>query len=185
MTFQEFNFKKALQQSIDDAGFTEPSPIQADAIPVVLAGKDMVGQAHTGTGKTAAFGLPILNMMEEKRGVQALVVVPTRELAMQVADELYRFGKYLKINTATVYGGQAYGRQLKMVDGAGIVVATPGRLIDLLKGGKIKISPSFTLTVFPSLKSINNVPLNTIKSSSSFSCLCHTKSSLSLQSFTY
>jgi len=145
MTFQEFNFKKALQQSIDDAGFKEPSPIQADAIPVVLNGKDMVGQAHTGTGKTAAFGLPILNMMEEKRGVQALVVVPTRELAMQVADELYRFGKYLRINTATVYGGQAYGRQLKMVDGAGIVVATPGRLIDLLKGGKIKISPSFVV----------------------------------------
>ena len=145
MTFQEFNFKKALQQSIDDAGFKEPSPIQTDAIPVVLNGKDIVGQAHTGTGKTAAFGLPILNMMEEKRGVQALVIVPTRELAMQVADELYRFGKYLKISTATVYGGQAYARQLKMVDNAGIVVATPGRLIDLLKSGKIKISPSFVV----------------------------------------
>ena len=145
MTFQEFNLKKPLQQSIDDAGFKEPSPIQRDAIPVVLNGKDIVGQAHTGTGKTAAFGLPILNMMEDRRGVQALVIVPTRELAMQVSDELYRFGKYLKISTATVYGGQAYARQLKMVDSAGIVVATPGRLIDLLKSGKIKISPSFVV----------------------------------------
>jgi len=145
MTFQEFNFKKALQQSIDDAGFKEPSPIQADAIPVVLDGKDMVGQAHTGTGKTAAFGLPILNMMKDTKGVQALVIVPTRELAMQVSDELYRFGKYLKISTATVYGGQSYSRQLKMVDSAGIVVATPGRLIDLLKSGKIKIKPSFVV----------------------------------------
>ncbi len=145
MTFQEFNFKKALQQSIDDAGFKEPSPIQADAIPVVLNGKDMVGQAHTGTGKTAAFGLPVLNLMKETNGVQALVIVPTRELAMQVSDELYRFGKYLKVNTATVYGGQSYSRQLKMVDNAGIVVATPGRLIDLLKGGKINIKPSFVV----------------------------------------
>lgn len=145
MTFQEFNFKKALQQSIDDAGFKEPSPIQADAIPVVLDGKDMVGQAHTGTGKTAAFGLPILNMMKDTKGVQALVIVPTRELAMQVSDELYRFGKYLRINTATVYGGQSYSRQLKMVDNAGIIVATPGRLIDLLKGGKINIKPAFVV----------------------------------------
>ncbi len=145
MTFQEFNFKKALQQSIDDAGFKEPSPIQADAIPVVLNGKDIVGQAHTGTGKTAAFGLPVLNLMKDTRGVQALVIVPTRELAMQVSDELYRFGKYLRINTATVYGGQSYSRQLKMIDNAGIIVATPGRLIDLLKGGKINIKPSFVV----------------------------------------
>ena len=125
MTFQDFNFKDSLQNAINEAGFKEPSPIQSDAIPIVMAGKDMVGQAHTGTGKTAAFGLPILNMMKDKKGVQALVIVPTRELAMQVADELYRFGKFLNINTATVYGGQAYSRQLKQVEHAGIVVATP------------------------------------------------------------
>ena len=145
MTFQEFNFKPELQKSIDDAGFKEPSPIQKDAIPVILNGKDMVGQAHTGTGKTAAFGLPILNMMENKKGVQTLIIVPTRELAMQVSDELYRFGKYLKINTATVYGGQSYTIQLRHIEHAGIVVATPGRLIDLLKTKKIKLSPSFVV----------------------------------------
>lgn len=145
MTFQDFNFKDSLQKAIDEAGFKEPSPIQADAIPIVLEGKDMVGQAHTGTGKTAAFGLPIINMMQDKKGVQALVIVPTRELAMQVSDELYRFGKFLDINTATVYGGQSYSRQLKHIDSAGIVVATPGRLIDLLKGGKINIKPDFVV----------------------------------------
>ena len=145
MTFNEFNFRDKLQQAIDDAGFKEPSPIQRDAIPVVLNGKDIVGQAHTGTGKTAAFGLPIINMMKCKKGVEAVVIVPTRELAMQVSDELFRFGKNLKINTATVYGGQSYTRQLKHIENAGIIVATPGRFLDLLKGGKIDIKPSFVV----------------------------------------
>ncbi len=145
MTFNEFNFKSKLQQSIDEAGFKEPSPIQRDAIPVVLTGKDIVGQAHTGTGKTAAFGLPIINMMKCNKEVEAVVIVPTRELAMQVSDELFRFGKNLKINTATVYGGQSYTRQLKHIENAGIIVATPGRFLDLLKGGKISIKPSFVV----------------------------------------
>ncbi len=143
MTFNEFNFKEKLQASIVEAGFKEPSPIQRDAIPVVLDGKDIVGQAHTGTGKTAAFGLPILNMMKTNKGVEAVVIVPTRELAMQVSDELFRFGKNLKINTATVYGGQSYSRQLKHIENAGIIIATPGRFLDLLKGEKINIKPSF------------------------------------------
>lgn len=145
MTFNEFNFKDKLQQAIDDAGFKEPSPIQRDAIPVVLSGKDIVGQAHTGTGKTAAFGLPLINMMKCNKDVEAVVIVPTRELAMQVSDELFRFGKNLKINTATVYGGQSYSRQLKHIDNAGIIVATPGRFLDLLKGGKINIKPSYVV----------------------------------------
>ena len=145
MTFNEFNFKDKLQEAIDEAGFKEPSPIQRDAIPVVLSGKDIVGQAHTGTGKTAAFGLPLINMMKCNKDVEAVVIVPTRELAMQVSDELFRFGKNLKINTATVYGGQSYSRQLKHIDNAGIIVATPGRFLDLLKGGKINIKPSFVV----------------------------------------
>lgn len=145
MTFNELNFKENLQKAIDDAGFKEPSPIQRDAIPVVLKGKDIVGQAHTGTGKTAAFGLPIINMMKCNKNVEAVVIVPTRELAMQVSDELFRFGKNLGINTATVYGGQSYSRQLKHIDNAGIIVATPGRFLDLLKGGKINIKPSFVV----------------------------------------
>ena len=145
MTFKDFNFKEKLQTAIAEAGFVEPSPIQKDAMPIILQGKDMVGQAHTGTGKTAAFGLPILNMIEANQGVQAIVIVPTRELAMQVSDELYKFGKFLKLNTVTVYGGQSYSRQLKHIDNASIIVATPGRLIDLLKSKKIDVKPSFVV----------------------------------------
>ncbi len=145
MTFKDFNFKPQLQRAIDDAGFKEPSPVQQEAIPVVLSGKDIVAQAHTGTGKTAAFGLPILQMMEGTGDVETVVIVPTRELATQVSDELYRFGKYLGINTATVYGGSSYSRQLKHIQNAGIVVATPGRFLDLLSSGKIDLAPKFVV----------------------------------------
>ena len=145
MTFKEFELKELLQKAIEEAGFKEPSPIQEQAIPFVLAGRDIVGQAHTGTGKTAAFGLPILNRMRGNSGVEAVVIVPTRELAMQVSDELYRFGKFLGISTATVYGGQAYARQIKLIETAGIIVATPGRFLDLLRGGKINIKPEYVI----------------------------------------
>jgi ATP-dependent RNA helicase DeaD len=145
MTFKEFNFKSELFRGIEKAGFIEPSPIQKDAIPVVLQGKDIVAQAQTGTGKTAAFGLPILQQMDCKGDVETLVITPTRELAMQVSDELYKFGKFLDIKTATVYGGTSYERQIKHVKNASIVIATPGRLLDLLKGGKIKIEPKFVV----------------------------------------
>jgi ATP-dependent RNA helicase DeaD len=145
MTFNEFNFKEQLQKAIDNAGFKEPSPIQAQAIPVILEGKDIVGQAHTGTGKTAAFGLPILNQMKCDGSVEAVIIVPTRELAMQVSDEVFRFGKLLGINTATVYGGQSYSRQLKHIDNASVIIATPGRFLDLLRDGKININPSYVV----------------------------------------
>ncbi len=143
MNFNDFNFKSTLQEAIDEAGFKEPSPIQKEAIPPILEGKDVIAQAHTGTGKTAAFGLPMINLMDGKSGIEALVIVPTRELAMQVSDELYRFGRLSNIKTATVYGGTAYNKQLERISFANIIVATPGRLQDLLKSGKIKIKPKF------------------------------------------
>ncbi len=145
MTFNDFNFKEKLQEAIEEAGFKEPSPIQRDAIPVVLAGKDIVGQAHTGTGKTAAFGLPILNKLKCDGSVEAVIIVPTRELAMQVSDEIFRFGKFLNIKTATVYGGQSYSRQLNHIENASVIVATPGRFLDLLKGNKINIKPDYVV----------------------------------------
>jgi len=144
MTFKDFNFKENLQKSIEEAGFKEPSPIQIEAIPHILNGKDIVGQAHTGTGKTAAFGLPILNKLSGKNA-EALIIVPTRELAMQVSDELYRFGKFLNLNTATVYGGQPYTRQLKLIENASVIVATPGRFLDLLRNEHIKVNPKFVI----------------------------------------
>ena len=145
MKFTDFNFKSTIQEAINEAGFKEPSPIQEDAIPHILEGKDVIAQAHTGTGKTAAFGLPVLNMMNAGGDIEALVIVPTRELAMQVSDELYKFGKLSNIRTATVYGGTPYGKQIERINRANIIVATPGRLQDLLKSGKIKINPKFVI----------------------------------------
>jgi ATP-dependent RNA helicase DeaD len=134
LTFESFGFKKDLLRAIDHAGFKVPSPIQAEAIPLVMQGRDIVGQAHTGTGKTAAFGLPALNSMDMKSGVEVLVITPTRELATQVSDELFKYGRNLGINTVTIYGGSSYNRQLDLIKrGAQVVVATPGRLLDLLK----------------------------------------------------
>ena len=144
MTFNDFGFKDKLIKAIEEAGFKEPSPIQIEAIPHILQNKDIVGQAHTGTGKTAAFGLPILNKLSGKNA-EALIIVPTRELAMQVSDEIYKFGKLLGINTATVYGGQSYNRQIKLVESASVIVATPGRFLDLLKSEQIKIKPKFVI----------------------------------------
>ncbi|MCO4844729.1 MAG: DEAD/DEAH box helicase [Sulfurovum sp.] len=145
MKFTDFNLKDTIQSAITDAGFTEPSPIQKDAIPLVLEGHDIVAQAQTGTGKTAAFGLPIMNMMKADGSVEGLVIVPTRELAMQVSDELFRFGQKSGLKTATVYGGTPYGKQIDRIKQASIVVATPGRLQDLLMSGKIKINPQFVV----------------------------------------
>jgi len=145
MTFKEFKFKDTLNQAINSAGFKEPSPIQKESIPIILEGYDIIGQAQTGTGKTAAFGLPIIQMMKGNSGVETLIIVPTRELAMQVSDELFRFGKMAGFKTATVYGGTSYNRQIDRINQANIIVATPGRLQDLLKGNKIKLKPKFVV----------------------------------------
>ena len=145
MTFEDFNFKAPLSRAIKDAGFTEPSPVQQDAIPIVLKGSDIVAQAQTGTGKTAAFGLPIINMMEHNGEVEMVVIVPTRELATQVSDELFRFARNFNTSTATVYGGSSYSRQIKHISTAGIIVATPGRFLDLLVKGEISISPKYVV----------------------------------------
>ncbi len=138
-TFQDLGLKKSILNSIKKAGFTVPSPIQAEAIPHILQGKDLVGQAHTGTGKTAAFSLPALNNMTLKEGVELLVITPTRELATQVSDEIYKYGRDIGVKTVTIYGGSSYRRQLDLVErGAHVVVATPGRLLDILKKNMFK-----------------------------------------------
>ncbi len=138
MNFEDFGLRSNLLQSIAAMGFTEPSPIQKQAIPLVLQGKDIIAQAHTGTGKTAAFGLPCLHRIQKKNGVEMLVITPTRELANQVSDELFAYGKNDGVQTATVFGGQSYTQQIdKVRRGAQVVVATPGRLLDLLKGSRL------------------------------------------------
>ncbi len=138
MTFNEFNFHKDLLKGVKIAGFKEPSPIQEIVIPIISNGEDLVAQAHTGTGKTAAFGLPMMDKIAKKEIERALVITPTRELATQVSDELYHLGRFCGIRTITVYGGVGYGRQIALINkGVQVVVATPGRLKDLYKKGKI------------------------------------------------
>jgi len=147
ITFDDLGLNKDILRAVKSAGFTIPSPIQASAIPVVLAGRDMVGQAHTGTGKTAAFGLPSLNNINHKAGVGLLVITPTRELATQVSDELYKYGRNMGTRTVTVYGGSSYKRQIDLIQrGASVVVATPGRLLDILKKDMLKdFAPSIVV----------------------------------------
>jgi len=143
MNFSDFNLKKEILKRLSEIGFEKPSPIQEKAIPVVLEEKDVVAQAQTGTGKTAAFGLPILSKMQKDE--KALVITPTRELAIQVSEEIFKFGKYLGIHTATVYGGSSYNRQIKHIENSEFIIATPGRLLDLLKSGKIDIAPKYVI----------------------------------------
>ena len=137
-TFEQLGLSAQLTKALTENGFKAPFPIQETAIPLILQGKDVVGQAHTGTGKTAAFGLPILQQIKPGGPVQVLILAPTRELAVQVTDEINRFAKYTGIKAVTIYGGQSINLQLdKLRRGVQIVVATPGRLIDHIKQGSI------------------------------------------------
>jgi ATP-dependent RNA helicase DeaD len=137
-TFAELGLSAELNKALSENGFEAPFPIQEAAIPLVLQGKDVIGQAHTGTGKTAAFGLPILARVSNEGPVQALVLVPTRELAVQVTTEISRLAKYTGIRSVAIYGGQSINIQNeKLQRGVQIVVATPGRLIDHIKQGSI------------------------------------------------
>jgi ATP-dependent RNA helicase DeaD len=137
-TFEELGLSAQLTKALPENGFKAPFPIQETAIPLILQGKDVVGQAHTGTGKTAAFGLPILQQIKSGGPVQVLILAPTRELAVQVTDEINRLAKYTGIRAVTIYGGQSINLQLdKLRRGVQIIVATPGRLIDHIKQGSI------------------------------------------------
>jgi len=138
-TFEELEINEDIMRSINDLGFTTPFPIQAQSIPELLQGNDVIGQAHTGTGKTATFGIPMLQNIIHGGGIQGLVIAPTRELAMQITEEIKKLGKYTKIKVVTVYGGQGIGVQLDALRRKPeIVVATPGRLIDHLDNGSIR-----------------------------------------------
>jgi ATP-dependent RNA helicase DeaD len=140
--FTELGLSKEIQRAITDMQFEDLTPIQAGSIPPILSGKDVIGQAQTGTGKTLAFGIPIAEMLEPKtRALEALVLCPTRELAMQVAEELRKLTKYRKdISVVPVYGGQPIDRQLRSLKkGARIVVGTPGRVMDHMNRGTLRL----------------------------------------------
>ncbi len=136
VTFDSFGFCPEIMQALNEAGFREPTPIQVKAIPSVMEGRDVIGQALTGTGKTAAFGLPTMQKIMNEPGLNMLVLVPTRELAAQVSNELFKLGRYANIHTAAFTGGQSYSRQETMLaKGINALVATPGRLLDLIDSG--------------------------------------------------
>ena len=139
-SFKDLGVKSEILKAINEAGFTEPFPIQVEAIPVMLKRGDIIGQAHTGTGKTAAFGIPILQQMKPNIPVQALVLSPTRELALQVTNEIKRFAKYIPVKVVTIYGGQSINIQFQALKhGPNIVVATPGRLMDHVRRRSISL----------------------------------------------
>lgn len=142
LTFEDLQMHPSVLQAVHEVGYESPSAIQAATIPAMLKGSDVVGLAQTGTGKTAAFAIPILSKIDtDSRATQALVLAPTRELALQVAEAFSRYGAHLRVNVLPVYGGSSYGPQLAgLKRGAQIVVGTPGRVIDHLEKGTLDLT---------------------------------------------
>ena len=138
--FRKLGLSTQMLELIEKAGFTEPSEIQEKAIPLAMAGKDIIGGSATGSGKTLAFGAPIIEKIERGKGIQALVLTPTRELAEQVAIILRKFSRIKDLRVASVYGGVAIGPQVNELERAEIVVGTPGRILDHMERGTIALS---------------------------------------------
>lgn len=141
-TFDTLGLRSELVRTVAELGYEQPTPIQAGAIPVLLAGRDVLGQAQTGTGKTAAFTLPMLEMLDPvQSGVQSLILAPTRELAIQVAEAVYRYGHQLGVRVLPIYGGQSITRQMKRLErDTQVVVGTPGRMLDLIRRNVLDLS---------------------------------------------
>src|SRR5579862_1505741 len=148
-SFEELGLKPEILRAITEAGYTSPTPIQAQAIPIILAGKDVMGGAQTGSGKTAGFALPILQKLlpmanaspsPARHPIRALILTPTRELAIQVEDAVKTYGKYTGIRSTVVFGGVDIKQQLPIVrGGVEILVATPGRLLDHIEQKSINL----------------------------------------------
>jgi ATP-dependent RNA helicase DeaD len=147
--FSEFDLQQQLVQTIADIGYTAPTPIQSTVIPAMLADQDVIGQSQTGSGKTAAFSLPILHSLQTgQRHVQSLVVTPTRELTIQVADAMCTYGRQTGVRVLAVYGGQPYDRQInRLKKGVDVVVGTPGRLLDLIRKNVLKLDRVATVVL--------------------------------------
>ena len=138
--FEDYSIDSRILKAIDDMGFEEPTPVQEETIPVMLEGAEVMAQAQTGTGKTAAFGIPIIQWIKPEKKPLALIIVPTRELAVQVAEEIDNLAKYMKVRSLAVYGGQSITIQIEALKkGREIIVGTPGRLIDHIRRGTLKL----------------------------------------------
>lgn len=143
MSFTTFNLNAPILKALKDKGYTQPTPVQERAIPAILAGNDLLACAQTGTGKTAAFCIPILQKLSDtpaRKGIRALMLTPTRELAIQVNDNLRLYGRHLQLKTAVIFGGVNQTQQVKQIrNGVDILVATPGRLLDLINQNIISL----------------------------------------------
>lgn len=148
-TFHEFELHHSLTRAISEMGFEEATPIQAQVIPLALTGRDLIGQAQTGTGKTAAFGIPLLEKVDiDNDKVQGLVLAPTRELAIQVAEELSKIGAHKRVKILPIYGGQDIGRQIRALKNRPhLIIATPGRLIDHLERHTVRLGDVETVVL--------------------------------------
>lgn len=140
MTFESLNVKQELVKGLNEIGIKEPTDIQKKTIPLIKQGKDVIGVSKTGSGKTIAFGVPLLENIKHEQEVQFLVVAPIRELAVQISKELKKFGKYVNFSVATVYGGVSINPQIEAIERADMVVGTPGRLLDHLENHKLDLS---------------------------------------------
>jgi ATP-dependent RNA helicase RhlE len=155
MTFQDLNLLSNIQHALSDEGYTNPTPIQEQAIPIILEGNDLVGCAQTGTGKTAAFAIPILNLLhrmvgsaQKRKNIRALVVTPTRELAIQIGESFETYGRYTNIRQLTIFGGVSQVPQVdQLKKGVDVLIVTPGRLLDLHKQGYIDLDHLHTLVL--------------------------------------
>ena len=147
--FHDLGLSREVLRAVDELGYEEPTPIQAHTIPLLMAGKDVVAQAQTGTGKTAAFAIPIVEHIDPKsRVTQAIVLAPTRELAVQVAEATHTIGRHRRIEVLPIYGGQAYERQLRgLRAGAHVVVGTPGRIMDHMRRGTLRLNAVRTVVL--------------------------------------
>ncbi|MCB0724283.1 MAG: DEAD/DEAH box helicase [Ignavibacteriae bacterium] len=147
--FKELDLSKEIMKAVEDMGFEEATPIQSQSIPIIMQGKDIIGQAQTGTGKTASFGIPIIENIKNEKRIQALVLCPTRELTIQVAEEINELLKYKNgISIVPIYGGQSIDRQIKALkSGVQIIIATPGRLVDHIMRKTIKLDKVFMVVL--------------------------------------
>ncbi|MBT5022689.1 DEAD/DEAH box helicase [Candidatus Woesearchaeota archaeon] len=140
MTFEKLNVNKEIVKALTELEIIEPTQIQELTIPLIQQGQDVIGMSKTGSGKTASFGVPLLEKVIPNQGVQVLIIAPTRELAVQISNELKKFGKYMKIKVATIFGGVAIGPQMEALTKSEIVVGTPGRLLDHLQRTTLDLS---------------------------------------------
>ncbi len=147
--FKEMDLSPSVLKAVAEMGFEEPSPIQTKTIPAILRGEDLIGQAQTGTGKTAAFGIPMVERLDHRsKRVQGLVLVPTRELAIQVAEEITKIGRHAGVKVVPIYGGQSYDRQIRALEhGAQVAIGTPGRVMDHIRKATLRLDNVKTMVL--------------------------------------